>query len=420
MRDYHKKNPHEIIEPLELEFMKIETKIKEGTLPDPVEFSDEEGHGRFLDLHDAYSAYINIKGLTDPPDYVNFLGAFDKLNEIPIKLKRDATYKAFVGGLRNYLVDFIRRASPLFDIDKLLSISTSNFESSWKNGYISGWTASKFTAATSGATDDTPLPEDVTYVLSRYETFNELEMLGRDSLKEFLEMCGLKNGGTATDMAKRLMSIRGVPRSKWPKKIVASGLPKGVVSVAGLQEVAKTELEIADIVNLLEAILEATKENVQRKQARTAEELENDLDDDEIDADEESEDDEETVIYNPKNVPLGFDGKPIPYWRFKLHGLNQTYVCEICGGFPYRGPRNFQRHFQEARHSQAMRALGIPNTTHFQGITMIKDAYALWKKLQADKSGKYWKPEVEQEFEDSQGNVLTKKIHDDLQRQGLL
>ena len=37
------------------------------------------------------------------------------------------------------------------------------------------------------------------------------------------------------------------------------------------------------------------------------------------------ESDEEEVkpgLYNPKDVPLDFDGKPIPYWLFKLHGLN--------------------------------------------------------------------------------------------------
>jgi len=24
---------------------------------------------------------------------------------------------------------------------------------------------------------------------------------------------------------------------------------------------------------------------------------------------------------NPLNIPLGYDGKPIPYWLYKLHGL---------------------------------------------------------------------------------------------------
>ena len=37
---------------------------------------------------------------------------------------------------------------------------------------------------------------------------------------------------------------------------------------------------------------------------------------------EDEEEQESASIYNPKDVPLDFDGKPIPYWLFKLHGLN--------------------------------------------------------------------------------------------------
>lgn len=50
----------------------------------------------------------------------------------------------------------------------------------------------------------------------------------------------------------------------------------------------------------------------------------------------EDEDDEER-IYNPLKLPLGWDGKPIPYWLFKLHGLGQEYKCEICSDFVYMG-----------------------------------------------------------------------------------
>ena len=57
----------------------------------------------------------------------------------------------------------------------------------------------------------------------------------------------------------------------------------------------------------------------------------------------ESDEDEEKPIYNPKNVPLGWDGKyiflssrPIPYWLYKLHGLGIEYKCEICGGARYK------------------------------------------------------------------------------------
>jgi splicing factor 3A subunit 3 len=78
------------------------------------------------------------------------------------------------------------------------------------------------------------------------------------------------------------------------------------------------------------------------------------------------EEEEEERIYNPLKLPLGWDGKPIPYWLFKLHGLGVEYRCEICsdgvymGRYDYLGlfscpigeltfvtPRkNFDRHFQ--------------------------------------------------------------------------
>jgi splicing factor 3A subunit 3 len=51
----------------------------------------------------------------------------------------------------------------------------------------------------------------------------------------------------------------------------------------------------------------ATKENVQRKQART--EGERDDSDAEASASESEDDDDTDVPYNPKNLPLGWDGK---------------------------------------------------------------------------------------------------------------
>lgn len=86
----------------------------------------------------------------------------------------------------------------------------------------------------------------------------------------------------------------------------------------------------------------ATCENIERKQARSFAEEE----EEEEDVDEFVVEDEDTNIpYNPKNLPLGWDGKPIPYWLYKLHGLNIPYTCEICGNQVYKGPKTFQRHF---------------------------------------------------------------------------
>ena len=130
-------------------------------------------------------------------------------------------------------------------------------------------------------------------------------------------------------------------------------------------------------------------------------------------------------------------GKPIPYWLYKLHGLNISYNCEICGNFTYKGPKAFQRHFagnisrdmctpfqfaffSEWRHAHGMRCLGIPNTAHFANVTNIEDAMALWEKIKVQKFEDAWKPDHEEEYEDSKGNVVNKKTYDDLKRQGLL
>lgn len=61
---------------------------------------------------------------------------------------------------------------------------------------------------------------------------------------------------------------------------------------------------------------------------------------------------------------------------YKLHGLNISYNCEICGNYIYKGPKAFQRHFAEWRHAHGMRCLGIPNTAHFANVTQIEDALA--------------------------------------------
>lgn len=60
-------------------------------------------------------------------------------------------------------------------------------------------------------------------------------------------------------------------------------------------------------------------------------------------------DEEEEYIYNPLKLPLGWDGKPIPYWLYKLHGLNMEFKCEICGNASYWGRRAFERHFKVGR-----------------------------------------------------------------------
>jgi len=45
---------------------------------------------------------------------------------------------------------------------------------------------------------------------------------------------------------------------------------------------------------------------------------------------------------------------------------------------------------------------------------------AVWEKLKQEKQQVDFKMDQEEEFEDSQGNVMSRKTYEDLRRQGLL
>jgi splicing factor 3A subunit 3 len=129
------------------------------------------------------------------------------------------------------------------------------------------------------------------------------------------------------------------------------------------------------------SLVSDTQQNIERRSALTARERELELEElvDEVPPDlgpDETAEEAEERIYNPLKLPLGWDGKPIPYWLYKLHGLGVEYKCEICSDFLYMGRKAFDRHFQESRHAFGMRALGLPNTKHFHEITKIQDALA--------------------------------------------
>ena len=106
-----------------------------------------------------------------------------------------------------------------------------------------------------------------------------------------------------------------------------------------------TYLATALLVDLMQ-ILNDTKANVERRFSLTAKEREQEI----LEAQKPpalppttgteggaEEEEEEERIYNPLKLPMGWDGKPIPYWLYKLHGLGVEYRCEICSDHVYMG-----------------------------------------------------------------------------------
>lgn len=76
------------------------------------------------------------------------------------------------------------------------------------------------------------------------------------------------------------------------------------------KEIAGMEAQIYRLIDLLSEQRAATIDNVRRKQAKAGEGADSDNDSEGGDiSDDGSEPGEDGMIYNPKNLPLGWDGK---------------------------------------------------------------------------------------------------------------
>ena len=94
-------------------------------------------------------------------------------------------------------------------------------------------------------------------------------------------------------------------------------------------------VELRDVVDNTQAFNE--KKIIQSYAERVKDEEGKEVSEEEQKEEEEEEDEDEKPIYNPLNLPLGWDGKPIPYWLYKQYGLDKEYKCEICGNQSYWG-----------------------------------------------------------------------------------
>ena len=430
-----------------------------------ISFSGEEIYGKYLDLNYFYFLYLNLPLNTikkESIDYIQYFDIFNNFFYIKNDMRNTKAYVEYVTQLWSYLSDFLYRIQPLIDLNELIA-------SEWENEYLTSSTAAAAGAAggTSGNGNKKVMSNPQPLRLGMFNSMTELEALGMERLSEALTAMGLKAGGTLTDRAERLWTVRGKKPEEYPKKLLAKA-PKPVTTAAATVSTTTTvngqpsnghptthnhnnvskvictdnvskalwlEFKITKITKeMMAEIVSQTRHHVEKQQIKTKEEKEKEIFDEEFgllpnlktdqkdgfsNQKDEIEDDEEP-IYNPLNLPLGWDGKPIPYWLYKLHGLGVEYKCEICGNQSYWGRRAFDRHFQEWRHAHGMRCLGVPNTKHFHDITLIEDVLSLYSKIKESLKTEQFVVDVHEEYEDSEGNVLNRKTYEDLARQGLL
>ncbi|KAI7743339.1 hypothetical protein M8C21_032524 [Ambrosia artemisiifolia] len=367
IREYHRRHPSARV-------LDTTDELEQLLEEEPqIEFSGEEAYGRYLDLHELYNDYINSK-FGKQIDYTAYLDVFSQPHHIPRKLKMTRQYREYLSKMTEYLVYFLERTEPLQDLDRLFSKVTAEFEEQWANGKVDGW---KDEAQENGHASQENEKIDLEY----FSTVDELVAIGPEKLKEALGALGLKTGGTVQQRAERLFLTKHTPLEKLDKKHFAKGLRKPEQNGAQHQnddskQIALMEVKIEKLCEILSEKIMRTKENIEKKQAQIYEE---------IDAEREDE-----------------------------------FKCEICGNYSYWGRRAYERHFKEFRHQYGMRRLGIPNTKNFNEITSIEEAQQLWERIKEKQGVNKWRPDLEEEYEDREGNIYNKKTYTDLQRQGLI
>ncbi|KAJ2707867.1 Pre-mRNA-splicing factor sap61 [Coemansia sp. IMI 203386] len=346
-------------------------------------FSGDERLGRYVDLNEQYELYLNLK-CADKMSYLEYLQTVDKLEQYPRKLKGQVQYREYLSSLCKYFEGFFARAMPLFDLPKVLAEAKAEFDDSWAQNTVKGW---------------------------------EINPNGTDS-GLVCKVCN-KQFEKQTTYGAHMSSRKhqkAVERAKDAQPNENSILQRAEKD----RETAWSETVVCTYVRVLAARIRDTKSNIERRQALTEEERNKEIEEEDETEFVIEEEDKDEQIYNPLNLPLGWDGKPIPYWLYKLHGLGVKFECEICGNAVYRGRKAFEKHFQETRHATNMRRLGIPNTRQFHGIVSIEEAQQLWERVQKEKKQQVANTDTFEEYEDGEGNVFNKKTYFDLKRQGLI
>lgn len=138
IKEFYRRHPNEISIPMSVEFDEI-AKMRENPSEESanmVDFTDEEGYGKYLDMHECYYKYLNLKGL-EKIDYISYLTTFDNLYDIP-KDRKNTEYKKYLEMLIEYLSDYVSRVKPLMDLELEYGAAKKEFLTQWESGSFPG------------------------------------------------------------------------------------------------------------------------------------------------------------------------------------------------------------------------------------------------------------------------------------------
>lgn len=340
-------------------------------------FSPAENYGSYLDLTQLYDTFKELSNDMDAT-YLEYLSLFDKFPYENVNVSSSA-YKTYLQDLLSYLISFCSKINPLADVQKEIDEKTNAFKTTSSND--------------DGQTNDNG--------------------------EVFCASCN--------KLFAKMSVYQGHLSGKKHRKNAANSSSASTISNTKIDE-----FQIQEVAKFLAPVREATIANTERKAAltereRLIEELEAKGEESEyttiessgVDTDNELSDDDND---SKSNLPLGADGQPIPYWLYKLQGLNHSFNCEICGNISYKGRALFNKHFGGAKHQYGLKCLGVSEEyiPLFKSITSISEATEFWKQLKKERRSEESFHENAVEVEDDQGNVMSEKDYLDLKRQGLL
>jgi splicing factor 3A subunit 3 len=251
--------------------------------------------------------------------------------------------------LHDYLLSFVKRTQPLVDIQTKHREAEVEFDQKWDAGEFVDWEENKVakrSANMDGAGEGLwcSACKSVVY-LNRSHVFT-LVLPGQKSYsKKTVYDAHLTSKKHLKATSKQAVSEAPPQNPNGTQTPTTQSTSNGQVLNRRLRNSALlTHLATSLLVILVPTISE-TKSNVERRFSLTAREREQELLEQakpppaptNASGDAAAEEEEEERIYNPLKLPLGWDGKPIPYWLYKLHGLGVEYRCEICSDHVYMG-----------------------------------------------------------------------------------
>lgn len=348
VKDFHRRNPNaEPPVPAHESFVELygPELEGEGDFLDRL-FTGEEALGRYFDLNPLHAQYNNLPQV-QRLSYLQFLDSFEQFdNSSKLSKQKKLSgekYKAYLENLLAYLKDFSERAFPLEDPEEVEEQAFENFEQAWRAKQVAHWQAN---GAGEGKNGEEPDGEGIWCAACKFSSMmRSVIIMKLAHLKRWRLSTGQKMYSKETVYKAHLTSKKHIKaaatlesRNGAAEAPQANGSAHDASGSTSKDRDAERSHYLARLEAIITALMQTswlapiradTKSNVERKAALTDKERMQELQDMEAreaeevakaraegskpakDAEEMEVEDEK--IYNPLKLPIGWDGKPIPF-----------------------------------------------------------------------------------------------------------